>query len=350
MPDRVTMIDIAKAAGVSKSTVSLVLQGSPLVKAETRARVNAAIDKLGYVYNRGAANLRQSRSNMVGMVINDLTNPFFAEMAVGIESVLQGSGYIPIMSNTAENPIRQIEVIRLMREQGVAGLIVSPARRTQAETFEGLTDSGIPAVLAMRRVAGVSLATVTPDNTLGGTLATEHLLSLGHRRIAMLGGFDDISVSREREEGYRRALDAAGVAFDPALVVHGDSNRGGGARALADVMRIASTPTAAVCFNDAVALGACLALQRRGIEPGAGFAIVGFDDVEEASLAVPALTTVAVDPKGLGERAAHRLVRAIETGQPIVQDYVGAISLVVRESCGARRSETRTAHAIERTA
>ena len=122
MTARVTIIDIANRAGVSKSTVSLVISGSPLVKAETRRRVEAVVDELGYVYNRGAANLRTARSNIVGMVINDLTNPFFAELAVGIEGALQGSDYIPVIANTGENLIRQAQVFRTMREHNAAGV------------------------------------------------------------------------------------------------------------------------------------------------------------------------------------------------------------------------------------
>src|SRR5919107_2311033 len=132
---RATIIDIAEWAGVSKSTVSLVVSGSPLVKPETRARVEAAIDELGYVYNRGAASLRKARSNIVGMVINDLMNPFFAELAVGIERVLQGSDYIPFIANTGENPARQAQVFRSMREHGATGIIVCPAVGTDAEAF-----------------------------------------------------------------------------------------------------------------------------------------------------------------------------------------------------------------------
>ena len=134
----VTIIDIAREAGVSKSTVSLVLKMSPLVKDETRQRVTKAMDALGYVYNRGAASLRRSRSDIVGMVINDLANPFFAELAIGIERALQNSGFIPFIANTAESVVRQAEVVRSMREHGAAGLILCPALDTDAAEIERL--------------------------------------------------------------------------------------------------------------------------------------------------------------------------------------------------------------------
>ena len=136
---RVTVIDIAHAAGVSKSTVSLVLQGSSLVNEATRAKVNAVIRELGYVYNRGAANLRQAKSKIVGIVVNDLTNSFFAELAVGVDMVVQSAGYVQFLSNTGESIDRQREVVASMREHGISGLIVSPARGTEAADFKSLT-------------------------------------------------------------------------------------------------------------------------------------------------------------------------------------------------------------------
>ena len=160
--DRVTIVEIAAAAGVSKSTVSLVLKGSESVRPSTRDRVNAAIRDLGYVYNRGAANLRRAHSNMVGMIIHNLINPFCAELAVGIERSFQAAGYVPFIANTAESPVRQAEVIKLMREQGVAGLIISAARGTPDDAFDGLVAAGVPVVLAMRRLKGRRIPMVGP--------------------------------------------------------------------------------------------------------------------------------------------------------------------------------------------
>ena len=145
--EKATILDIAREAGVSKSTVSLVLQGSGLIRPETAGKVRKAIEDVGYVYNRGAANLRKAHSNVIGMVINDLTNPFFAELAVGMERVFQSAGVVPFIANTAENPVRQEEVLKSMMEQGVAGLIVSPARGTSADAFRRMQQAGIPVVL-----------------------------------------------------------------------------------------------------------------------------------------------------------------------------------------------------------
>jgi LacI family transcriptional regulator len=342
--DRVTIVEIAAAAGVSKSTVSLVLKGSESVHPTTRERVNAAIRDLGYVYNRGAANLRRARSNMVGMIIHDLINPFCAELAVGIERSFQAAGYVPFIANTAENPVRQAEVIKLMREQGVAGLIISAARGTPDDALDGLVAAGVPVVLAMRRLKGRRIPVVSPDNRLGARLAVERLVELGHRRIAFFGGHGDSVVRAERLEGFRTALAAAGLDPDGAMVVAGSPTREGGIQALETALAQRHPPTGAVCFNDIVAFGVCLGLRRRGIQPGRGFAVIGFDDVQEAAHADPPLTTVAVDVMGLGERAAQTVLRMIETGRNTAEDHVGAVHLAVRDSCGgaiSQRAERR---------
>lgn len=331
---RVTMIDIARHAGVSKSTVSLVLQGSPLVKAETREKVVAAIEALGYVYNRGAANLRGQRSNIVGMVINDLANPFFAELAVGIERVFHAAGYIPFIANTIENPKRQGEVLRSMSEHDIAGLIICPARGTRPSDIETMAQLGVPVVLAMRRLAGPRYSSVTPDNLRGARRATEHLLALGHRRIAFFGGYSDMIAQNDRCGGYQAALVAAGIAVDPMLIIEGPPNRECGQNAIGHVLDMAVPPTAALCFNDVVAFGVLTGLERRGLSAGRDFALVGFDDVAEARHTNPPLTTVHVDTGALGERAAHQVLRMIH-GDARPEEFVSDVDLVVRASCGA---------------
>ena len=340
---RVTIIDVAEAAGVSKSTVSLVLQGSPLVRPATQEKVRATIRGLGYVYNRGAANLRRATSNVVGMLINDLTNPFYAELAVGIERVFQSAGYVPLIANTAESVIRQAEVLKSIREQGVAGLIISAARGTPAAAIRDFTQAGIPVVLVMRGVAGARAAAVVPDNRRGAREAVEHLANLGHRRIAFAGGFTDTLVHEERIAGYRDALAAAGLPADEALVIEVPPNRDGGIAAVPRCLALADPPTAVMCFNDAVGFGVCLGLKQRGLEPGRDVAVVGFDDIAEARHATPALTTVAVDSFGLGARAAQLMLRLIQRGEPSAETDIGAVHLVVRDSCGARRQSRREA-------
>jgi LacI family transcriptional regulator len=334
---RVTVIDIAKAAGVSKSTVSLVLQASPLVNETTRTKVNAVMRELGYVYNRGAANLRQAnaQSKIIGIVVNDLTNSFFAELAVGVDTVVQSAGFVQFLSNTSESIDRQREVIASMREHGVSGLIVSPARGTETIDMKPLVAAGIPVVLVVRSVPGAKVSSLVSDNHAGTRAAVEHLAALGHRRIAFVGGFPDTAVFDERLGGYREAMSRTNVGFQDDLVVSSAPSRAGGVDAFRRAMTMAEPPTAAVCFNDAVAFGVCDGLRARRLEPGKDFAVVGFDDVIEAKTTVPALTTISVDPQGIGQRAAQMLLKQINAGKPEAESVVSSVRLVVRESCGA---------------
>ncbi|WP_370637353.1 LacI family DNA-binding transcriptional regulator [Phyllobacterium chamaecytisi] len=332
---RTSIVDIAHAAGVSKSTVSLVLQGSPLVNEKTREKVNALIGDLGYVYNRGAANLRQSKSKIIGIVVNDLTNSFFAELAVGMDMMVQSAGYVQFLAHSGESVDRQREVISSMRENGIAGLILSPARGTEASDIKPLADSGIPVVLVVRNVPGAKVSTLLSDNHAGAKAAIRHLISLGHRRIAFMGGFVDTAVFGERLRGYRDALAEADIPFNEKFVIHSAPSRAGGVAAVERMMVFAERPTSALCLNDAVAFGVCDGLRSNNIEPGKGFGIIGFDDVIEAKTAVPALTTVSVDPQGMGQRAAQLVLKQINAGQTDPESIVTSVRLVVRQSCGA---------------
>ena len=341
---KVTVIDLARAAGVSKSTVSLVLQGSPLVKDETRARVTRAMADLGYVYNRGAANLRQAKSRIVGIIVNDLTNSFFAELAVGVDMIVQSGGYVQFMGNSAEDVGRQSELLASMREHGVAGLIMSPARGTQAADLKPLVESGLPVVLAMRNIPGAKVSSLLADNVGGAREAVRHLLDLGHRRIAFLGGFADTQVFAEHSQGYRDALVAAGIAVEGRRTVAAAGWRAGGVDAIGRLMSVGGEPvTAALCFNDAVAFGVCDGLRARKLEPGADFSVVGFDDVIEARTAVPALTTVSINPQRMGQQAAQLLFKQINAGRADPEAVRTAARLVVRGSTAAPAVRQRRA-------
>ena len=330
-----TIVDIARAAGVSKSTVSLVLTGAGRVKPATERAVRTAMDELGYVYHRGAASLRGAQTRIVGMVINDLSNPFFAELAIGIESALRASGTIPFLANTAESRTRQAEVVRSMREHGASGVILCPTVDTGAAEVEALAGLGMPLVLAIRRVPGARLPLVASDNCGGAQQATRHLLALGHTRIAFLGGLAAMGVRQDRVAGYRAALDAAGVALQPPFEIESAPTKDGGFEAMTALLTSRDRPTAVVCFNDLVAIGAMLALGRVGLVPGRDVAVTGFDDTAEARHASPPLTTVTVAVGDLGERAGQLLLRQIEDG--VAETYCGEARLVVRQSCGAPR-------------
>jgi LacI family transcriptional regulator len=336
-PARLTLRDLATHAGVSRATVSLVLRKSPLVAEKTREKVRASMEALGYVYNRGAANFRTQRTQTVGLAMNELVNPYFSELTASVERALAKAGRTVFLSNSSEDPAIQDAFIASMREYNVEGLVICPTRGSNPRTLRRLTEFGMPCVLISRNVPGSGLDYAGNDHRRGTRLATEHLLSLGHRRIAMAGANDLISTGIERREGYEQALAAHGIAIEPALIRHGPPTRSFGAEAVKELLALGDKPTACVCFNDVIAFGVMLGLRQLGLEPGGDFAVAGCDDLVEAALWTPALTTVAIDTIGMGEAAAQLLIeRSQDFGRPRRQ-IVLQPRLIVRASSGPSR-------------
>jgi LacI family transcriptional regulator len=329
-----TIQDIAQAAGVSKSTVSLVLQESPRIKAETAERVREAARRLGYVYNRGAAILRGGRSTTIGMVINDLTNPFFVELLVAIERVLAQASYTTLMAHTAESVETQTRVLRSMREQNVAGLIMSPALGTPEQLPAEIKGWGIPLVLVMRPM-GPDVDTVGVDNEYGFALATEHLIEHGHTRIALAGYRKGYTVSNQRRSGYLAAMAKHGLPVLEEWVVDVELTPHGGRDAVRAIFNMKPRPTAVVCYNDQVAIGVLHELDRMGERAGEALAVVGCDDIVAAEHTNPPLTTLAVGADRIGTMASQTLLARLgETHTPNAApvQYFTTPKLIVRES------------------
>ena len=326
-----TILHVAAEAQVSKSTVSLVLQGSPLIPEATAQRVRAAAEKLGYVYNRRAAELRQQSSNTIGVVINDLMNPFFAEVLVGLENRLVEAGYTVLMGHTHENLERQDKVLRSMREQNTAGLVLCPAVGTPATLPRQIKAWGIPLTVIVRTLGSGSYDFAGSDNVPGAAMATRHLLAAGHRRIGFLGGAPG-TMHGERVAGYRQALQEHGVAFDAALVLQAHPSRQGGYDTLNALLDGGAQATAAVCYNDVTAFGALSALGERGLRAGTDFALMGFDNVLDAAHANPPLSTIDIRPGELGAQAAALLLARIAEPARARQTFYAEPRLVLRQS------------------
>jgi len=306
-----TVTDIARAVGVSRATVSLVLRGSPLVHPDTRARVQAELGRQRYVYNRAAANLRRQTSSIIALVINDLSNPFFAEFAAGADEALGEGGYVTLLGSTGESPQRQQAVLATLMEHAPAGVILSPAEGSEAARLREALGVHGNVLLFNRELAGGEWDFLALDNEHGARLATEHLLSLGHREIAFFGGHADSSSCQQRRAGHAAALAAAGLPVDAALRIECAPNRTEAAAHATALFEGQARPTAAVCYNDNVALGLMLGLAARGIRPGRDFSLTGFDDIPEAALSTPSLTTLAADPRERGRQAARLLLQRI---------------------------------------
>ena len=265
---RVTLLDIAADAGVSRATVSLVIRNVPSVADSTRKRVQRSIKRLGYIYHRGAASLRMRQSHAIGLIVSDITNPFFAEVIVAIEERLATARLVTLLGNTSEDRAKEDRLLKTMQEFPADGILICPAIGRGASAQGNILAGQLPTVAFARRAAGLDYIGV--DNTQGSLLAVEHLFKLGNRRIAFIGGDPDISTGRERTEGYQRALARFGLPFDPLLVLPAPPTRRGGYDNVQRLLQIENRPTAALCFNDVVALGVIEALQHAGVRAGKG--------------------------------------------------------------------------------
>jgi len=296
---------IADALGVSTATVSLALRDSPLVAGSTRERIKEYARAIGYIYNRRAASLRTSRSGIVGVVVHDIMNPFFAEILKSIESELDRSGQTFILSNHYDQLEKQRTFIDTLLQLGADGVIMSPAIGTPPEDIRVAEENGLPAVLIARTVEGAEVPAFRGDDSYGTGLATNHLISLGHRRIAMIGGTDQTSTGRDRFQGYLNAMEKAGLEVKQEWRLPGPRTKQAGFEAAGQFLALKDKPTAAVCWNDLVAIGLMNGIARAGLVPGVDVSVTGYDDLEEAAIATPALTTVWNGQREVGRLAAR---------------------------------------------
>jgi LacI family transcriptional regulator/LacI family repressor for deo operon, udp, cdd, tsx, nupC, and nupG len=302
--------EVARRSGVSPATVSRVINDPARVSEETRARVEAAIRELRYRPSRVARRLRVEKgsSRLVGLVLPDVQNPFFADLARGVEDAAQREGYTVILGNSDEDEEKQERYLEVMKAELVDGFILPPLSDRDAAVAE-LVRGGTPVVCVDRRLAKPAVDLVVLDNERGAHDATEHLLEAGHRRIGFLGGRSGVSTTRERLAGYRRALEEWGVEAEPALVHAGGSRPVGGGPATAALLDLSSPPTALVAGNSALSLGALEEIRRRGLRIPEDVAIVGFDDTPWATVTSPPLTTVRQPAYEMGRRAMELLLR-----------------------------------------
>ena len=331
LKQRVTLLDIAADAGVSRATVSLVIRNVPTVADSTRKRVQRSIKRLGYVYHRGAASLRTQQSHAVGLIVSDITNPFFAEVIVAIEERLAAARLVALLGNTSEDHAKEARLLNTMSEFPADGILICPALGRGNSTATSAPQ--LPTVAFARRLHGLDYAGV--DNAQGSCLAVEHLARLGNKRIAFIGGNPQTTTGQERIEGYQTALRTLGLQFDPRLVISCAPARRGGSNGVQRLLQLADPPSAAVCYNDVVALGAIEALQTRRVCPGKEFGVVGFNNVPEAAQCLPGLTTVDTSPHELGRTAAELLLKRIEQRNSPIRTVILQPRLIIRQSCGA---------------
>lgn len=329
---RVNLQSVAEEAGVSRATASLVLRESPLVSAETRKRVIAAMHKLGYIYNRGAANLRRQRTGTIGVVLCNIGSPFYSKLLIGIDEVFVDAGIVALLVNSAENVERQMRQIWRLREHGVDGLIICPAVGSDETLLSEIEKTGLPYVQVLRHVSPTAGDYVGPDYAGGTDLAVSHLVRHGRRKIAFLGGKPVHSAVCERLEGFQRALRRHCLESD--LIVPTDLDNLSDFGSLESLMASASPPDAAICYNDMVALSLMGRLLSEGELPGRDFAVIGADNLPQAATSFPTLTTIVTDPVGVGRNAARLLLDRITEPRASSMRVLVSGQLMVRESCG----------------
>lgn len=332
---RATLIDVAKLAGVSRATASLVIRNDPKISAETREKVEAAIKTLGYVRNLTAARMRANQNRLIGVVVPNLVNPFFSEFFAGIERVAKDAGLAVLLANSHDEHATQLDVITRMREHGVDGLIICPATNTCAGmlSFDNLLR--MPVVQALRRVRS-DMDYIGPDYSQGMHAAVDHLASLGHRTIALAINLLTHSASEERLAGFQAAMSKWGLSASSILTVSKEIPEIPSAAAA--LLDLAPRPTATICANDLIALGLLAGLTDLGISVGPDHALVGFDDVAQAEIARPRLTSVATHPVRIGEQAANRLLARLGCRMAPAHIEVMDSNLVVRESSSSQFS------------
>ncbi|HXH35632.1 MAG TPA: LacI family DNA-binding transcriptional regulator [Plantibacter sp.] len=333
----ITMHDVAARAGVSIKTVSNVVNDYLHVSAETRARVEAAIAELGYRPNLSARSLRSGRSGVISLIIPDLRNAYFAELADAVMRQARARGLSVLIEQVAGGREVELEILRGPRMQLVDGILYSPLSLDQDDA--GLLPDGPMVILAEHMFDGAR-DHITMANVEGARAATEHLLAQGRRRIVALGTDprDELGPAALRLQGYRAALADAGIEADPAYVSTVVSwHRSDGANAMREVIASGIPFDGVVAFNDAMALGAMRVLQDAGIRIPDDVAIIGFDDLDETRYALPTLSTVDIGREEIAERAVELLVERIAaTGAaPGPRQIVSGFRVVPRESTGA---------------
>lgn len=357
---RPSVRDVAQRAGVSVGTVSHVLNHPDRVATATRERVEAAIDDLGFVRSEAARRLRDGSSSLVGVVVLDISNPFFTEAARGIEDRLRADGCVPMLCSSDGEAERELEIMRILAGQDVRGVIVTPGPAT-LDNLPVLTSRGIRVVLMDHPAISEDLSTVVADDVAGARAAVAHLLGLGHRRIGFINGPARVRQARDRRAGVLEALADAGLDPVDALVeVEGVSAGTGfsadagavGAAAILDgavagsvgvgtsgsvgsqgaLAAAGERPTALFCANDQLAIGAMRVVRARGLSIPEDMAIVGYDDVAVAGELITPLTSVRQPMRELGVTAADLLL----TPEAGVQHITFTPELVVRESTVGR--------------
>lgn len=330
---RPTQIDVALKAGVSQATVSVVVNNNARIAIpdETRQRVFQAIDELGYRPNTLASSLRLGKTQTIGLILPDSANPFFAEVSRSIEAAAFKKNYNLILCNTEENIEKELLYVDVLCSRQVDGIIFV-AVGDKTDSLMQVLCKHIPVVMVDRDLSGIEVDAVLMDNHLGGYLATEHLIQLGHRRIGCIFGPSSVNPSARRGEGYLDALKDHDISSDEKLMIRGDFHPHSGMDAARRMLNLPESPTAFFACNDLMAIGALRAIAEAGLHVPEDISLVGFDDIELASYTNPPLTTIAQPIQEAGQKAVDLLLSRIQEPDLPFRQVMLPTSLTIRRS------------------
>lgn len=333
-PRRVTLADVARQAGVSRAAASYVINGKPGVGQATRERVLAAAEELEFRPNRLARGLRVGHSKAIGLLLADISNPFYPEIAAGVVETAKALDYKVFISHTGDDSREQASEVYALLDHRCDGLILTTLTNADRHLLGQLTRHAVPFVQLVRRVPGIMADFVGVDDESGGRMAGEHLLSLGHRDIAVVGGPQRSSASRARAHGLCQALASHGIALSPQRWVESSLTREGGYQAAGRLLTAARLPQAIACGNDMIALGVIDALMDAGHLVPRDVAVIGYDDMSFASNRLIGLTTVRQPRHEMGVDAARLLINRVQHPDAPPCERIIPPRLMPRRSCG----------------
>lgn len=330
-----TVRDVAKVAGVAPITVSRVVNNTGYISDKTRARVNEAIQQLGYVPNTLARSLRSRQTNILALVLTDITNPYWTTVARGVEDAASDAGFNLILCNTDESGTEEDKYVRLILEKHVDGILFVPARNS-VEPVHVIQKQNVPVVVLDRRLPSLVADVVRSDSEGGAYQLVNLLLSLGHRRVSILSGPSGVSTADDRVAGYRRAMREAGIPESDMHVLLGQYTVVGGYDMAKRVLEETPHPTALFAANNFIAIGAFKALREAGLSVPEDIALVGFDDLPSFLMVDPFLTVAAQRPYEMGHKATELLLARLTHEAPqAYQEIILPVDILVRKSSGS---------------
>lgn len=327
----VTIRDIAERAGVSINTVSRALNNKPDISEETRRKILKIAQELGYVKNATASSLRSKQTNIVGVIIADSANPFYAEVLKGIEAASRKYGYQIMLMNTERVYENEEKAIEVLLQRRVDGLLITPVQ-DRSDDIKALIERKVPFVIVGRHFEELEVDEIHSDEVKGGFFATRHLIKRGRKNILVITGYLFKSAAYMRLEGYKKALKEYGIPFREELIIETDIDIESGYQAMREAIEKGLEFDAVFCYNDLLAFGAMKALKERGYRIPEDVAVVGYDDIVYSSFVCPSLTTVRIKKFEMGYEAFRMLLQRLKGRRKKRKRVILDVELVVRES------------------